>query len=151
MFTLIGSQAIRMLSLKNSYTAYRRSTDAKIELLKEVIERIKNGENVDVEKLLGTGDDGKEREWEDGTSIKSEANGDLMSNLYFSPLVLREIEQEDTLWQQKHSKETKKTSTEPEKQPTHSSQGKESTVPAAGSADEETMKKTQSTRKVNFF
>lgn len=66
MFTLIGSQAIRMLTLKNSYAAYSRSTDAKIELLREVIERVKNGEKVDVEKLLGTGDEAKEREWEEG-------------------------------------------------------------------------------------
>jgi hypothetical protein len=65
-FTLIGSQAIRMLTLKNDYTAYRRSTDAKIELLKEVIERVKRGEKVDVEKLLGTGDEAQEKEWEDG-------------------------------------------------------------------------------------
>lgn len=66
MFTLIGSQAIRMLSLKNSYATYRRTTDAKIELLKEVIERVNNGEKVDVEKLLGTGDEAKEKEWEEG-------------------------------------------------------------------------------------
>lgn len=65
-FTLIGSQAIRMLTLKNDYAAYRRTTDAKIELLKEVIERVKNGENVDVEKILGTGDEAKEKEWEEG-------------------------------------------------------------------------------------
>lgn len=67
-FILIGSQAIRMLTLKNSYAAYTRSTDAKIELLKEVINRIKNGETVDVEKLLGTGDEAKEKEWEEGLS-----------------------------------------------------------------------------------
>lgn len=67
MFTLIGSQAIRMLSLKNSYATYSRSADAKIELLREVIERIKSGEKVDVEKLLGTGDEAKEREWEEGS------------------------------------------------------------------------------------
>jgi hypothetical protein len=66
MFTLIGSQAIRMLSLKNNYTAYRRTVDAKIELLREVIKRVQNGEDVDVEKLLGTGDEAKEREWEEG-------------------------------------------------------------------------------------
>jgi hypothetical protein len=65
-FTLIGSQAIRMITLKNSYAAYTRSTDAKIELLREVIARTKNGENVDVKKLLGTGDEAKEREWDDG-------------------------------------------------------------------------------------
>lgn len=65
-FILIGSQAIRMIALKNDYAAYTRSTDAKIELLREVIEKVKRGEKVDVEKLLGTGDAAKEREWEDG-------------------------------------------------------------------------------------
>ena len=68
-FILIGSQAIRMLALKNDYTTYSRSTDAKIQLLREVIERVKRGEKVDVEKLLGTGDAAKEREWEEGMSI----------------------------------------------------------------------------------
>jgi hypothetical protein len=34
--------------------------------LKEVIERVQKGENVDVEKLFGTGDEVKEAEWEDG-------------------------------------------------------------------------------------
>lgn len=66
MFTLIGSQAIRMLTLKNGYAAYTRTTDAKIELLAEIITRVKNGEKVDVEKLLGTGDEAKEREWDEG-------------------------------------------------------------------------------------
>lgn len=55
-----------MIALKNDYAAYTRSTDAKIELLREVIEKVKRGEKVDVEKLLGTGDAAKEREWEDG-------------------------------------------------------------------------------------
>ena len=66
MFTLIGSQAIRMIALKNDYAAFTRSTDAKITLLREVIERVKNGEKVDVEKLLGTGNEAKEREWDEG-------------------------------------------------------------------------------------
>ncbi|OJD12661.1 hypothetical protein AJ78_06783 [Emergomyces pasteurianus Ep9510] len=79
-FTLIGSQAIRMIMLRNEYANYTRSADAKIRLLKEVIERIQKGEDVDVKRLLGTGDEAKEREWEE---------------------VLREIEQEESLW---HSK-----------------------------------------------
>lgn len=54
-----------MIALKNDYRAYTRTTDAKITLLREVIERVKNGEKVDVERLLGTGDHGKEREWEE--------------------------------------------------------------------------------------
>ncbi|KAL2866234.1 DUF5321 domain-containing protein [Aspergillus lucknowensis] len=79
-FILIGSQAIRMIALKNEYSAYTRSTDAKIRLLREVIEKVKRGEAVDVERLLGKGDEGVEREWED---------------------VLKEIEQEDSLWHRK--------------------------------------------------
>ncbi|KAL2000565.1 hypothetical protein VTN02DRAFT_2895 [Thermoascus thermophilus] len=79
-FLLIGSQAIRMMVLKSDFAAYSRRADAKIRLLKEVIEKITNGEKVDVERMLGTGDEAKEREWEE---------------------VLREIEEEDSLWHQK--------------------------------------------------
>lgn len=55
-----------MLALKHDFDSYSRSTDAKIALLREVIERVKNGEKVDVEKMLGTGNEVKEREWEEG-------------------------------------------------------------------------------------
>ena len=65
-FILIGSQAIRMIALKNEYNSYLRSTDAKIRLLKEVIGKIQRGEEVDVEKMLGTGDARVEREWDEG-------------------------------------------------------------------------------------
>jgi len=65
-FVLIGSQAIRMIVLRNDFANYTRSTEAKIELLREVIERLQKGEQVDVKKLLGTGDEAKEREWEEG-------------------------------------------------------------------------------------
>ncbi|KAL5335790.1 hypothetical protein BJX70DRAFT_374171 [Aspergillus crustosus] len=82
-FLLIGSQAIRMIMLKNEYSAYTRSTDAKIRLLREVIQKVKDGEQVDVERLLGRGDEGVEREWEE---------------------VLKEIEQEDSLWHQQKQK-----------------------------------------------
>lgn len=60
-----------MIALKNDYAAYTRSMDAKIRLLREVIERVNNGEKVDVEKLLGTGDEVKEREWEEGLCLSS--------------------------------------------------------------------------------
>lgn len=148
-FTLIGSQAIRMLTLKNDYAAYSRTTDAKIELLREVIERVKKGEKVDVEKLLGTGDEAKEREWEEGTLHLLSRNV-LATNITL--LVLREIEQEDTLWQekQKSAQKAAQKATD-EKPPAQKSEGKESVVPSTASADEETMKKTQSTRKLNFF
>ncbi|KAA6415568.1 MAG: hypothetical protein FRX48_00284 [Lasallia pustulata] len=83
MFLLIGSNAIQMIALRNHTTNFNRNADAKISLLKEVIERVQRGEDVDVEGLLGTGDKAKEREWEE---------------------VIREIEEEDRLWQAKGKK-----------------------------------------------
>ncbi|RAK98962.1 DUF5321 domain-containing protein [Aspergillus ibericus CBS 121593] len=128
-FILIGSQAIRMIALKNDYAAYTRSTDAKIRLLREVIERVNNGEKVDVEKLLGTGDEAKEREWEE---------------------VLREIEAEDSLWHRKaaasESQQEQQQVKEPE-QPTP----KDPVVPAEGPADKSLPADSKSKKKLNFF
>ncbi len=55
-----------MIALKNEYTGYLRSTDAKIRLLREVIGKVQRGEEVDVKKLLGTGEERVEREWDEG-------------------------------------------------------------------------------------
>ncbi|KAL8672935.1 MAG: hypothetical protein Q9168_002610, partial [Polycauliona sp. 1 TL-2023] len=55
---------MQLLALRNEFTAYSRRADAKIALLKEVIERVQKGEDVDVKGLLGTGDPEKEKEWE---------------------------------------------------------------------------------------
>jgi len=74
---LIGSMSIQMIALRNEFAAYIRRADAKIDLLREVIQKVQNGEEVDVEGLLGTGDAEKEKEWEE---------------------VLKEIEKEDELW-----------------------------------------------------
>lgn len=74
---LIGSMSIQMIALKNDFSAFMRRADAKIDLLREVIQQVQNGEDVDVEGLLGTGDAEQEREWEE---------------------VLKEIEKEDELW-----------------------------------------------------
>lgn len=68
---LIGSNAIQMISLRNDRLAFTRRTDAKIALLRETIQRVKSGEDVDVEKVLGTGNPEKEKEWEEGTSYLS--------------------------------------------------------------------------------
>ncbi|PYI06087.1 hypothetical protein BO78DRAFT_397501 [Aspergillus sclerotiicarbonarius CBS 121057] len=126
-FILIGSQAIRMIALKNEYAAYTRSTDAKIRLLREVIERVNNGEKVDVEKLLGTGDDAKEREWEE---------------------VLREIEAEDSLWHRKAAaSESQEQQVEEPEQPT----AKDPVVPAEGPADKGIPADSNSKKKLNFF
>ena len=63
---LIGSNAIQMIALRHEFANFSRKADAKIGLLREVVERLHRGENVDVEGLLGTGDKEKEKEWEDG-------------------------------------------------------------------------------------
>ena len=68
LFLLIGSNAINQIGLKNDLQNYKRSTDSKIELLKEVIQRIHRGEDVDVAAALGTGNEEKEQEWEAGRS-----------------------------------------------------------------------------------
>lgn len=64
MSLLIGSNAINMIALKNELKTFNRKTDVSIELLQDVIERLGKGEDVDVQKLLGSGDEDKEREWE---------------------------------------------------------------------------------------
>ena len=67
MFMLIGSNAIQMIALRNDFTNFSRKADSKIALLKETIERVQKGEDVDIEAALGTGDPVMEKEWEDGT------------------------------------------------------------------------------------
>lgn len=55
-----------------------RRAELKIGKLREVVEALQKGEEIDVEKALGTGDETQEREWEEA---------------------LREIENEDRVWQ----------------------------------------------------
>jgi len=83
-----------MIALKNSFSAFSRRAEAKIGLLKEIIERVQKGEDVDIDGLLGAGDEKREKEWEEGI------NGIhilLARILIYS--VLREIEEEDQLWE----------------------------------------------------
>ncbi|OCK77639.1 hypothetical protein K432DRAFT_384533 [Lepidopterella palustris CBS 459.81] len=84
---LVGSQAIQAIGLRNSTLTFTRRADAKIGLLKEVIEKVQRGEDVDVERVLGTGDPEKEREWED---------------------VLKEIEEEEALYQSRKRRKAMK-------------------------------------------
>lgn len=65
-FLLIGSMSIQMISLRKSFEAFMRRADVRIGLLREVVERIQDGENVDVEKVLGAGNPERETEWEEG-------------------------------------------------------------------------------------
>ena len=65
-FLVIGSQAINLISLKHEHKDFMRRTENRIDLLREVIERIERGEeDVDVEKLLGTGVESEEKAWEE--------------------------------------------------------------------------------------
>lgn len=55
-----------MITLKNDFRNFSRKADAHIGVLKDIIERIQKGEDVDVERLLGSGDEEKEVEWDEG-------------------------------------------------------------------------------------
>ncbi|KAJ5619518.1 hypothetical protein N7510_003502 [Penicillium lagena] len=116
-FTLIGSQAIRLMTLKNDYAAYRRTTDAKIELLREVIEKVKRG---------------RRSMWRGCWVLamrRKNGNG-------------KRIEEEDSLWHQKNSK-----SESPQKQSqTPKAQEKDSVAPAtANLGDESKIQSTRKT------
>jgi Family of unknown function (DUF5321) len=103
-FLLIGSMSIQMISLRLEFTAFSRRADAKIALLKEIIGRIQNGEEVDVEGLLGTGDAQREKEWEEGNSSLSVTKE---QSLIMCTIVLQEIEQEDQAWEQSRKSKPK--------------------------------------------
>ncbi len=70
-FILIGSMSIRMIALRRDFEVFMRQSGVRIGLLREVIEKIQKGEKVDVERVLGTGDPEKEKEWEEGTFSSS--------------------------------------------------------------------------------
>lgn len=66
MFLFIGSMSIQQITLRNSFDRYMRQSTLRIGKLREVVERIQRGEEVDVEKALGTGDAKTEVDWEEG-------------------------------------------------------------------------------------
>lgn len=72
---LVGSNAINTIALRNEMVNYNRKTNAKLELLREVVQRVKDGEDVDVRKLLGTGEERAEREWEEVVRDLENAEG----------------------------------------------------------------------------
>ncbi|KAI8959783.1 hypothetical protein F5Y11DRAFT_290229 [Daldinia sp. FL1419] len=75
-FLFIGSMAIQMIALRKDFDTFMRRSEVRIGLLREVVEKLQRGEEVDVQRELGTGDAEKEKEWEE---------------------VLKEIEREDVL------------------------------------------------------
>lgn len=111
MSLLIGSQAIQTITLRTSHDKFTRETDAKLSLLRDVVRRMRRGEDVNVAKELGTGQPAKEREWADGkldwfcpcrpggtfrsSSMKRpEGVSANMSNI----TVIRELEAEDAVF-----------------------------------------------------
>lgn len=65
-----------MIALRKDFATFMRQSDVRIGLLREVVEKLQKGEDVDVEKVLGTGDAEKELEWEQGlSSSETETSG----------------------------------------------------------------------------
>ncbi|KAF2721853.1 hypothetical protein K431DRAFT_202829, partial [Polychaeton citri CBS 116435] len=71
---VVGSNAINIIKLRKDTLNFSRQTDARLHLLREVVERVKNGEDVDVEKELGSGDPTQEKEWEQMMNEIEETN-----------------------------------------------------------------------------
>ncbi|KAI5299109.1 hypothetical protein KEM56_003511 [Ascosphaera pollenicola] len=82
-FLLIGSQAIHLLVLRKEREGFERSSDARIRVLKDMIGRLQRGEDVDVKKVLGTGDEKQEKSWEE---------------------LIREIEEEEEMWRRRDAR-----------------------------------------------
>ena len=80
-FLLIGSNAIHFVNLKRQYTISSRQADTKIALLREVLKRVQNGEDIDVERALGTGDPLAEQEWHEGKTYQGQEAKHPSSNL----------------------------------------------------------------------
>lgn len=98
---------MQLLALRNDSTTYTRRADAKIGLLKEVIGRVQKGEDVDVKGLLGTGNPEKEKEWEQGGWLDIELPVVRLTD-GSAVIVIKEIEEEDRLWQANARRRQKK-------------------------------------------
>lgn len=105
-FLFIGSMSIQMIALKRDFDTFMRRSEVHIGLLREVVEKLQRGEEVDVEKTLGSGDAAKEKEWEE---------------------VLKEIEREDILKNEKKPEATRQTAPIPARAETRSIAGTEGT------------------------
>ena len=68
-FLLISSMAVQHIQFDRGRTNFKRKADARIALLRGVLERLGRSEDADVERLLGTGSEADELEWEQGISL----------------------------------------------------------------------------------
>lgn len=71
MFLIIGSFSIHHINLRHSYSTTSRQIENRLSSLQEVLRRVQAGEDVDVEKMLGTGDPFAEQEWEEGKCYRN--------------------------------------------------------------------------------
>lgn len=66
MFLFIGSMSIQMIALRNQSDRYNRQSTVRIGQLRQALMKLQNGEEVDVDKLLGNVDEAqKEIDWEE--------------------------------------------------------------------------------------
>ncbi|KAK6865551.1 hypothetical protein PG990_005001 [Apiospora arundinis] len=79
MFLFVGSMSIQMIALRRDFNTFTRRAETRIGVLREVIEKLQRGEEVDVEKALGTGDAEREKEWEE--VLKELEKDDVARNL----------------------------------------------------------------------
>ncbi|KAK0628087.1 hypothetical protein DIS24_g10831 [Lasiodiplodia hormozganensis] len=108
---VVGSNAINTLVLRRDIADFTRKADAKIALLREVLEKVQRGEEVDVERILGTGREESEKDWDEA---------------------LKEIEEEDRTLQSRKRRKAAATETAPPAAPATDS------TPATDSKDAST-------------
>lgn len=66
MFLFIGSMSIQMIALRNQSERYNRQSTVRIGQLREALKKLQNGEDIDVNKLLGSADESqKDIDWEE--------------------------------------------------------------------------------------
>lgn len=92
MFLFVGSMSIQMIALRMQTDQYARQSAVRIGLLREVVDKIRNGEEVDVEGILGTGDAQREANWEESKSYVW-----LETRLLTTGKVLQGIERDDAM------------------------------------------------------
>ncbi|KAH3986786.1 hypothetical protein HBI56_010030 [Parastagonospora nodorum] len=100
---LVGSQAIQILWLKQDQGHSLRKAEAKIGLLREVVQRVQRGEDVDVEGVLGTGDEGREGEWAE--ILKDMENEEVLFQSKKKRAALRKAAEEEAAREEKDGEE----------------------------------------------
>src|SRR5271170_4731118 len=95
---LLLSSFVNTMAIILSYKSMERElawqSKERIRTLRETIEKVRKGEQIDIRAALGTGNPEAEKKWDDGTELLSI----LRAN---AQIVLREIEEQERTWQEK--------------------------------------------------